>query len=480
MILLLWILAAIGAFCPFRAAAHLVPTLLVVCFLLGSDTIHRRTLLSRIGLLTVAIVGWALITSMFSSSVTLQSTLLWGLTWSAVAVLVLPLPKDRVLSALPKIELLALWIIGLQGAWGLVQFIYGGYREGTFDISTGDYIDGFAHPALNASGTFANPIFSAGFVVLLLISFGAYLRGQGLRYLLGAIFAAGVVASASVLHQVAFLVVVLIAATVLLAVKRRTPIHFVPVAALLAVLASTTVVLQPKNVRSGAALAGDVAASIGTEASVDESAAKKTLTNRPTQTIADTYRAMTREQRDELSGLVYGAPNAKVTLAKRIYAEARENLLALVLGWGPGTFASRTAAIRTGSYFGGPKAPRRVPGLDTEVTPLFEKHLIHPWFGPIFASANFGSTQKPFSSWMSVLSEAGLFGIAALCVLGWMAARTLAPDAPYVWATLVFLFLVGFFFLLGFQEHYWEMPQIATLQLLTIRMYFAVARPSSA
>lgn len=475
---LAWGFAALVTASPFRAAAHLAPAALLIFYLATCGRDSRIRLIRRLGLVAAIGVVWVLAGRSFNPAVTWQSILLSTVTWSSLVALLLPMDAKDGLRAIPRIEVTSLWLLGAQGVWGLVQMAYGGLREGTLDSTTGDYVDGFVHPSLEAAGTFANPTFSAGLSVLLLISLGAYMRSGERRFLLGSCFAAFVVSVASVLHQIAFLTLTMILAVMLLTLFHRGFKKASAVLIVVAVLVGTTVLLHPRNTRAGARQAARVSWSVvsaGKYAKDGQSPSWEGGPQGDTSTVADAYASMSMAERGELSKHIYESPNAKLTLFYSVIDEASENTGALLVGWGPGTFGSRAAAIQTGLYFGSPQAPRQIPGLRPEISPLFEEHVLHPWLRVTFAGANFGSTHKPFSSWISALSEMGAVGLVVLVVLGFATTRALAAASACQWVSFVLAGVVGVFLCLGFQEHYWEMPQIALLFLLTIRIYFAVS-----
>lgn len=444
----------------------------------------RRQIAYGLAIATLGVLSWTAATSQFNESVSLQSLALWAVTWSGLLVFLVRIdPADAYLSV-SRLADIALWLIVIQSVWAVAQVAYGVRITGTWDSSTGDFIDGFVHPSLSAAGSFANPTFSAGLVVLLLVSLGGYLQTHRYRYLAVSCLAASIIGLASVMHQVAFLIVSLVIAAGYVVLRRRTFQHVAPVALTLLALLATAVLLHPRNTRSGSAQVAELARSALELSNMPSSNTDETLVPSSNtdetlvgddRSVADDYRSLDAHGRAELSRIIRHSPNPKVSLLWSVFEKDRNSPLALMVGWGPGTFASRAAAVRTGLYFGSPANPRPVPLIDTEVTPLFEEHLLHPWLRVVFAKARFGSSHKPFSSWLSVLSETGLLGVVTVLVLCSWAVWMVSTRATNPMPLLIFLTLTGFFFLLGWQEHYWEMPQIALLQLFTIRLYFSAA-----
>lgn len=150
------------------------------------------------------------------------------------------------------------------------------------------------------------------------------------------------------------------------------------------------------------------------------------------------------------------------------------------VGVGPGQFASRAAMISTGRYLGVRKKLKHIPLVDSIVPRLTGRYEL-PLFYENEAHRYFGSTQTPFSSWVSVSTE---FGFVFMCLLtlavGFMVFR-LAITARSVTSLCrkEFFSLIAaiiFAFLLGFQENYWEMPQTIFVGLLLMRFLFESAK----
>jgi hypothetical protein len=132
-----------------------------------------------------------------------------------------------------------------------------------------------------------------------------------------------------------------------------------------------------------------------------------------------------------------------------------------VLGLGPGQFCSRAALISSGYYLGTPKTPTDIGYIHRVAIPEFEVHVL-PLFRAAASVSYYGSTQKPFFSWLSIYTE---FGGIVVIGLAWMigsslrrirhASRQVDDRYPYFAVATGFIFLC----LIGFHENYLEVPQ---------------------
>jgi hypothetical protein len=141
-----------------------------------------------------------------------------------------------------------------------------------------------------------------------------------------------------------------------------------------------------------------------------------------------------------------------------------------IVGLGPGQFSSRAALIGTGMYFGGDN-PRQIPFLPQGSSRVFQDYLEGLWMVAV-ANPFWGSTQKPFYSWLSVYTEFGvmalviIFGGAVLLLVRLKRAATNAEGRVLATATGGGIIL---FLLLGLQENYWETPQALFVGLMLLK-----------
>jgi O-antigen ligase len=96
-----------------------------------------------------------------------------------------------------------------------------------------------------------------------------------------------------------------------------------------------------------------------------------------------------------------------------------------------------------------------------------------------FADENdhIGSTQQPFSSFMSVYTELGFLGLACVLIAVMRILRRVQRaarnDEQQRLPALLFTAGVTFLVLLGLQENYWEAPQAIFIGLLLLKVLYA-------
>jgi len=171
----------------------------------------------------------------------------------------------------------------------------------------------------------------------------------------------------------------------------------------------------------------------------------------------------------------------KLTLLHRLLTQVRlEHPAAFAFGFGPGQFASRAALIGTGLYFGGLQSPRGLPVLDAVRPPATEAYVMDLWV-EVSKIRSAGSSLRPFSSWLAVMSEAGVAGCllvaAVTLVLLWRAGGRARHSGQRLLG-LSFGAMLIFLFLLGAQEHYWETPQAILPGCMLLKLVYANLAPS--
>jgi hypothetical protein len=154
-----------------------------------------------------------------------------------------------------------------------------------------------------------------------------------------------------------------------------------------------------------------------------------------------------------------------------------------ITGLGAGQFSSRASLIATGLYFGGIDNPKDVPFISGEASKPVEDHLYDLWLAAR-ESGKFGggSTVRPFFSWLSVYTEFGAIAFLGVFAYGLVLLARLKRNAQtgvQKWWAVSAGAGIMFFFLIGFQENYWEVPQAILIGLMLVQVMYAnvVYRP---
>jgi hypothetical protein len=144
-----------------------------------------------------------------------------------------------------------------------------------------------------------------------------------------------------------------------------------------------------------------------------------------------------------------------------------------VVGLGPGQFSSRAGLMSTGYYFGGINNPLRISYFPNQSTPAQEKYLLDLWRWDA-SNPLWGSSQKPYFSWLTLYSEWGGVGVAAGFVLLGLLFWSIRRNSSHSFLLgMVVATAIMFFILLGIQENNWEIPQAWFSGLLGIKVMYA-------
>lgn len=356
-------------------------------------------------------------------------------TWFGFIVIIVYPSSNKINYLLVYKKLLGpTWMLLLiESGLGIIQGIYGLIRTGTFDLGTGDYVEGTLHPQLEPELSFANPMFSINIALLLLFLTADLVAAPTIRKI--TIYTLGFVSIviASTLHVLLFLIVSVILSMILVtsyATKYRKLGSLSSIAIFLALALVLLYIIQPSNF----------------------------------QNISNVL-----QMRDTPRFLFINVLN---------YHVPKTYWFSPIFGIGNGQFASRAGMISTGLYFGG-----RWMDEPSEFTTKAQHRFFLPlkqwqFLDPMFSNS---SSTVPHFSWIAVYSEWGLIGIASfmtyfvIVIFALLRQARLVPiEAALILASVIF------FFLLGWQEIYWEVPQawFSGMVLLKI-LYFKVKRAST-
>ncbi|MFB3778497.1 MAG: hypothetical protein ACE141_12845 [Bryobacteraceae bacterium] len=424
-----FLMSLLLCWCPYKAAAYAAPALCIAWVILAGRSVATFRRVMATGLVAGGvIVGHLLLNDVF----VLSSALVAVATYSGMTVLwVFPgrdLRSPRLLSRMTDATCIMLM---LQCVVGYVQAIYGYLAAGTFDGANGDIVQGTIYPFLRGDGAFANPMYSAS-VALMTLSLmpGARVRK---KYALAVSMGAVALVLASVLHQLTFLALALGLAYL----WSRPRLRLSRAAVILGTFIVLTVLL------SVALLPGNLA----------------------------TFRSIVAE--------FLAGHSPRRTIVERVIHDMPASYPYMPLvGVGPGQFSSRAALMNTGFYFGTPLAPKDFsPFLQNAIPEPMRESLLPLWIRNT-GMKYYGSSQKPYFTWLSVYTEFG--GIGLLMVLGaigvalWRLPRR-AKDLQLGLLSFSSAAMILFVALIAFQENYWEVPQAVLPGLLLARTIYAQA-----
>jgi len=316
----------------------------------------------------------------------------------------------------------------LEGILGIIQGIYGFFRTGSFSGTNGDYVEGTLDLGLEPEASFANPMFAVNITFLCLLALVAVVKFRYRLYPL--IVGALSLILASVVHILFFLITaVIIILLINFGNLLKNPKVFVTF--LLSIILILSVGFQ------------FIGSNLG---QVSHQVIRK-----PT----DNPKALIRH--------------------KAFFVIPKEYPAMPYIGLGPGQFSSRASLIGSGRYFGGFYSPKFVPLLTPKTSVPMKKFLMPVWAWSATVQY-YGSTQQPFSSWLSVYSEFGFVGsfiiisMVAFLLIKVKLARTNSQNILY---KLLLQIGILFIFFLGAQENYWEVAQAIFIGLLILKLLYA-------
>jgi hypothetical protein len=361
----------------------------------------------------------------------LQNALIAFVTWiGIIVVLIIPIRNIGSPWLKQKLERLAWKVLLVEAVWGIVQGIYGYLQTGTFDLATGDYVEGTIHPSLAPELTYSNVMFAINIALLLLFLLPVVRYQRNLKNMV--IYSLGVLAfvMASVVHVILFLIASSTIGAFLVWGRRPRLSRLALATATFGSVLFLAWTLLPRNLSTAQAFAFQI---------------------------------------------IRGEVPKSVSVIVSFKEMPQDYWYLPLVGLGPGQYASRAGLISTGLYFGGLDNPRQIPFLPNKLTESQAKYLLPLWAWHE-SVRYFGSTQKPFFSWLAVYTEWGLIGwliVAIVLVRVWKSLQRLTQTYDVEkWVLTTTMFLI---FLLGFQENNWEVPQAWFSGLMFLKVLYGVA-----
>lgn len=427
------LLVLYSSWMPVQSIPYVIPFICVVIFLVmvprKKNIIYFLSYLGfflAFGILHFILTPHFIWTNAFLSLITYSSLLF--------ILIVKPAPfyiKKVYNAILPHVKLVLL----LQVAIGIIQVIYGASVTGSFDLDTGDFVEGTIHPALMSERSFSNPMFATNifFMIVFLIPSLKYTKETFLHIALGGT----VLVLASVVHLLLFIVIAVIASFILLDFKKLTQGRYAKYLLVVIGIPTLLFISQPRNF----SLIGSYAVKI-----VGGELPKVTVTLRTFSTIPQDYEYMP------------------------------------YIGLGPGQFTSRASLIGTGRYIGGEfsNPSSLIPFTQPQMSPVFKDNVFDLWkLSRDFESYGGGATAKPFYSWLAVFSEFGVFivigGVYILYTL-FQNIKKLRRDNEKQLMVYLISTGTGVLLMLGFMENYWEIPQAILWGLVTLILFYYMTK----
>ena len=327
---------------------------------------------------------------------------------------------ERIMRLIPPFVL-------LQAALGLIQAFYGAATTGSFDVSNGDYVEGTIHPSLESERAFSNVMFASNMAFMLVGLVPGVLRSR--RGWLALAVGALAFILASVLHV--FLFLLLAAGMAYLLFRPRLPGGVIRV--ILILLAIGVPLFAYRVLARNFAIIPSVIAVFGE------------------------------------------SPKARFTV--RVVERLPESSpWAPMIGEGPGQLGSRASLIGTGLYFGTPKNPRDLPFLPEGMSKAFRTYAMDLWW-EFSNNPYYGSTQQPFSSWLSLYAEWGILAVLfVIAATAYVLLRALRSAVNEEQRAVGFSFATGVLLLvlLGVQENYWEVPQAILIGVMLLKLQYGL------
>ena len=429
-----FILAILVSWSPNKIAPYLMPLVFIPLsiLLIRSKTVIRNTII-----LGLAWIAWIGVSAVLNPDFIFQNALLSIVTYCAFyPILVIPtryLASDQLYVKIAKILLI---VVAFQSVIGAFQVAYGFSVRGSFDVNTGDHIEGTIDLPLQQKTGFETPMFAINIALALIVLIPYVLAQRRLWSIIIFLFGTFIFVLSSVVHV---LIMFLIALGVSFILYRPVQISSKKLAlaaffilCLIPLILFMMYRLLPTN-----------------------------LSRLPVQ-----FERVVRQE------------NPKVVLLYRLFEEVPDEYPYLPLvGIGPGQFASRASLIASGYYLGGLNNPTPLPLLEATVSHALDRYVMDLWYQLRNWPGSAGSTLRPFSSWLSIYSEFGFLGgfLVVMIVLG-LLYKSLTHTKSKNQKIFGFAFGSGviLIFLLGLQENYWETPQAILIGCMALKVLYSL------
>lgn len=404
------------SFSPLKELSYFFPLLfvLIYIFLVRSFFLTFKSLL-LFWFVVFYIFLWFLASNSFSS----YSAFLSLLTYSSIFVSILLSPSH--LSGLDNNKNIGYMygFVVFQVIVALIQLIYGLSKFGGFDGSTGDFVEGTIHLPLESSLSFSNPMFAVLMSVFLLYLL-PFVGNSGYRKVV-LLFMVVVIFFSSVMHVTIFLFMAVLCSYVV--VYRGSAVFSLNSFYLLlffVILWIAFISYMPKNFAN----------------------------------IAGSWEVLAEF-------------NSPKLVSWMMVFDDLEN----PLGYGPGQLSSKAAFMSSGLMHDG-----KIEFFNEQnMSRPFKEIMLPLWdlVNSIYDSP--GSSQSPFSSWLAAFSEFGVLFLLCIFLLTlstFSLVKKITCHKAFILRPYLFSFLsmLLFLFFIGFQDLYWETPQVMLISILLCKM----------
>lgn len=403
-------IALIIAFSPFKIVAYAIPYILVLVFLI----IHPlKSVFEKAVVFMFVSFSYIVLWKFLSADYMIFSGFLSLLTLSSYLIFFTVPSRYFFYVKGESLNKAFILILLIQIVVAIFQFVYGVSQTGTIDGSTGDFIEGTIDLPLASSRSFSNPMFAVAMASVTIAIIPTLSKNLMMKVLIFCCFS--VIIICSVMHVTIFLLISIIISYFIVYGFSILTLRNISLLLFIIIAIVAVNLLMPKNVGN----------------------------------ISESY--------EVISNLEGYKQLAYIHAWKEV-----DN----ILGFGPGQLASKAAFISSGFMHGGSISIFNAENMSREfsliMSPLWQQMNLE------FISP--GSSQTPFSSWLSILSEFGILAVfvCIYAVYKMIKAKSYIKKGKEIYA-FSFFTLGVFIFLIGFQDMYWETPQIMTLVILLMK-----------
>jgi len=410
------IFSLIVAWSPSKVLPYLLPIASIFLLLLS----FIRAIYIRLFFYALFFIVWVIFTYIISDSFVWQNVLLSLITYSSfIVVFIIPSKFLSGLGLYQIISKLVLFVVLFEACIGFIQIGYQFSQTGSFDLNAGDVVEGTIDLNLANAVGFETPSFAANmiFSIIFLIPLANKEKKNVVPILFFCLF---VTFLSAVMHLLIFLLLSFFTTLLLYFFSKKIPPKMYFFTLILISISILGYYLMPTNVT--------------------------VLLPRHVEKMKS---------------------NPKIIMIVRTIQSTKDYPQLLISGLGPGQGVSRASLIASGNYL---RSSQINYFIKNQYTPFLENHFVDLWdeYGQK------GSTLRPISSWLAMITEAGLLGL--ILTFSFALKIWLIPinDSKInnLNSLMLFSFRLGVIFLLlmGFQEFYWEYPQAIFLGIILLKV----------
>lgn len=414
---------------PVKSLAYALPAMSLILLIIVSKKIKR--ILKNSFIIVALFLVYIGLLLMIGREFILQNVVLSFITYSGIFFLLVVPPPHFDNKKYIDISKIVIFVILFQAIIGIGQGLLEFIKIGTFDLSTGDAVEGTIHLNPKASGSFSNVMYASimSFSILGVLPYVLlYDRSKLWILILGSIS----LVLASVVHLLLILGISILIANFIIKPKIVKKVSVVTKLVL-----ASTIILIP-------ILALNL---LETNFSNLIPLISKTI---------------------ELE-------NPKSIVFNRVINEMSEDYVLMpYIGMGPGQFSSRASLIGTERYIGSYNNPTDLPFIEPVYTSAFGDYILDQWLYVVNLPFSAGSTLVPFSSFITVISEFGLLVFVIVVISMFRYVNSIKYISKISKQNKIMAFsnvsIITMMFLLGMQENYWELPQALFIGVIFMKL----------